>query len=318
MRHRSKDARRQVEKSRSSQLYDKVDLLSIIQALIVADHRSVSHAAHILGVRQSAVSRRVQALEDELGVSLFERQMNGVRPTVAGQRFFDRTRAALAEIDRAIKNAGTAGRGAEGAIRIGVSSSDCSDFLCDLLRAFREAHPGVVFDYFDWPARKLIAGIMERRLDIAFIVSGTPAPGCDLETLWSAGICIALPTRHPLSGCGAIEWKLLKDEHFILGREAIDAGLDRIAADRIAGFGGRMSLETHDISQDAVMKLVGMGFGLGLVNDSNVSICYPGVSFRQLPRDDGHLDFCAVWLPGNDNPALRRFLSLARKMAKKG
>ena len=88
--------------------------------------------------------------------------------------------------------------------------------------------------------------------------------------------------------------------------------------DRIGGLGGRMSLETHDISQDAVMKLVGMGFGLGLVSDSNVSICYPGVAFRQLPRDDSHLAFCAVWLPGNDNPALRRFLSLARTMAKKG
>jgi hypothetical protein len=50
------------------------------------------------------------------------------------------------------------------------------------------------------------------------------------------------------------------------------------------------------------------------VNDSNVLISYPGVTFRQLPRDDGHLAFCAVWLPGNDNPAMRRFLSLARSM----
>jgi len=51
--------------------------------LLVADHASFSRAARVLGVRQSAVSRRIQALEDELGVSLFERQLNGVRPTIA-------------------------------------------------------------------------------------------------------------------------------------------------------------------------------------------------------------------------------------------
>lgn len=97
-------------------------------------------------MRQSAVSRRVQALEDELGVSLFERQLNGVRPTIAGEHFFERTRAALAEIDQAIKNAAAAGRGAEGMVRIGVPPPSCSDFLCDVLCAFREAQPDVIFN----------------------------------------------------------------------------------------------------------------------------------------------------------------------------
>jgi DNA-binding transcriptional LysR family regulator len=303
---------------RSTRANKAVDFVSISQALLVADHASVSHAARVLGVRQSAVSRRVQALENELGVSLFERQLSGVRLTVAGKHFFDRTRAAFAEIDHAVANALAAGRGAEGMIRIGVLPSTINDCLSELLHDFRAAHPAVAMEFYEGPAPDQIARIMERRVDVAFLVDGTPTPGCDIERYWNAGICVALPDQHPLTGCDIVDWDLLKDEHFILGREAIDAGLDRIAADRIAGFGSRMSLETQDISQDAVMKLVGMGFGLGLVSDSNVSICYPGVAFRQLPRDDGYLGFCAVWLPGNDNPALRRFLSLARTMAKKG
>jgi hypothetical protein len=51
-----------------------VDFITISQALVVADQSSISRAARILGVKQSAVSRRIQGLEDELGVSLFERQ----------------------------------------------------------------------------------------------------------------------------------------------------------------------------------------------------------------------------------------------------
>ncbi|AZG78420.1 LysR family transcriptional regulator [Methylocystis rosea] len=299
---------------RSTRKNKAIDFVSISQALLVADHASVSHAARALGVRQSAVSRRVQALENELGVSLFERQLSGVRLTVAGKHFFDRTRAAFAEIDHAVANALAAGRGAEGMIRIGVLPSTINGCLSALLYNYRAAHPAVAMEFYEGPAPDQIARIMERLLDVAFLVDGTPAPGCDIERYWTAGVCVALSDQHPLTGCDIVDWDLLKDEHFILGREAIDAGLDRIAADHIAGFGGRMSLETHDISQDAVMKLVVLGFGLGLVNDSNVSICYPGVAFRRLPRDDGHLSFCAVWLPGNDNPAMRRFLSLARSM----
>ena len=289
-----------------------VDFITISQALVVADQSSFSGAARILGVKQSAVSRRIQALEDELGVSLFERQSNGVRPTIAGQRFLERTRAAFAEIDYAIKNAAAAGRGDEGVIRIGVLPPLLSSFLCDVLTEFREAQPGVIFDFLEGSPEKLIARIMERRLDIAFVVSGTPTPGCDAEALWSAGICVALPDRHPLAGCDAIDWELLKDEHFVMGREATAAGIDGYATERIARIGGRLSLAMHDVSQDLVMQFVALGFGLSLVSDLSSPIPYPGVVFRPLAGEDHHVSYSAVWLPGNDNPALRRFLSLAR------
>ncbi|WP_292532707.1 LysR family transcriptional regulator [Methylocystis sp.] len=281
----------------------------------MADHASFSRAAKILGVRQSAVGRRVRALEDDLGVSLFERQSNGARPTIAGQHFFERTRAALAEIDHAIKNAAAAGRGSQGMIRVGVPSSDYSDFLCDLLSPFRDAQPDVCFDYFEWPSWKLIAGVMDRRLDVAFAVSGTPAPGCDSETLWSASLCVAFSASHPLSGCDAIEWGVLKDEHFIFGREATAAGLADYAAERITKFGKGLSLTTFDISQGLVMRLVARNFGLSLVSSFPNEFSEPGVIFRPLSSDDRRVSYCAIWLPGNDNPALRRFLSLARARA---
>ena len=49
-----------------------INLVSVSQALLVAEHLSFSRAVQVLGVRQSAVSRRVRALEDALGVSLLK------------------------------------------------------------------------------------------------------------------------------------------------------------------------------------------------------------------------------------------------------
>lgn len=102
-----------------------IDLVSVTQALLVAEHLSFSRAAQVLGVRQSAVGRRVRALEDKLGVSLFERDSTGVQLTEAGRRFLERTWPALSEIDHAMKAAASAGRGAEGVIRIGTVTHIC-------------------------------------------------------------------------------------------------------------------------------------------------------------------------------------------------
>ena len=86
-----------------------IDLVSVTQALLVAEHLSFSRAAQVLGVRQSAVSRRVRALEDKLGVSLFERDNTGVRITEAGRRFLERTREPPSVIDQLILRAKVTG-----------------------------------------------------------------------------------------------------------------------------------------------------------------------------------------------------------------
>ncbi len=151
-----------------------VNLVSISQALLVAEHLSFSRAAQALGIRQSAVSRRVRALEDKLGVSLFERDANGIRLTEAGRRFLDRSRSALAEIDHAVKAAANAGRGAEGAIRIGILSLLSGGFVRELVRTYRETHPAIAIDIVEGSASEHLTRISERLLDIAF-VTGTPS-----------------------------------------------------------------------------------------------------------------------------------------------
>ena len=308
--------RHSIEKYReASTNCPNVDHLSIFQALVVADHLSFSRAAQVLGVRQSAVSRRVQALENQLGVSLFERHVNGVRVTLAGRLFLDRTRLALAEIDRAVQSAGAAGRGAEGVVRVGILPSMLSGFLGDLLRDFRTEHPGVALDFFEGSALEQIARIIERRLDVAFVIEGYDVPSCDVERLWSTRICVALPDQHPLAGCDAVDTEYLKDEHLIFGRDATGAEFYRHVANRLEGFEGKPSIESYNISQDAVMQLVGRGFGFSFVAETSTATRYPDVVFRALASEGDQLSYSALWLPGNDNPALRRLLSLARVKA---
>jgi hypothetical protein len=61
------------------------------------------------------------------------------------------------------------------------------------------------------------------------------------------------------------------------------------------------------------MHLVALGRGLNLKSEATIATRFPGVVYR--PLSDDLLTFCAVWSPRNDNPALRRLLSLAKSLS---
>ncbi len=292
-----------------------VKLVSISQALLVAEHLSFSRAAQVLGIQQSAVSRRVRALEDKLGVSLFERDASGIRLTDAGRRFLDRARSALAEIDHAVKAAANAGRGAEGALRIGVVSSLSAGFVRELLGAYCDSHRAIAMDFVEGSINEHIAQITERQLDIAF-VTGTPlAAHCDALALWQARVFVALPHRHVLAEENEIGWEALRGEHFIVSRGAPGPEIHDYIVQRLADLGRSPSVQRFRVGREMLMLLVGLGFGISLISEAGTATRYPDVVFRPLATSADVLPYSAVWLPGNDNPALRRFLSLARSLS---
>lgn len=196
-----------------------VDFASITHAILVSEQLSFRGAATMLGKAQSAVSHRVRALEDELGVSLFERHSGGVRTTIAGQRFLELARSALADLDYAVKSAGNAGRGGEGRLRIGIFSSMASMFLRELLAKYSNFHPTVEIDIIEGSPREHIQRVRDRRLDVAFVTGVPDAAGCDVAQFWTERVFVVLSQAHPLAETAKISWDALRTERFIVSRE---------------------------------------------------------------------------------------------------
>lgn len=78
-----------------------MDVKQLKALVTVVEAGSVTKAAVLLHLVQPAVTRQIRALEDELGVALFERTGHGMRPTAAGLSMANRARRALTELDRA-------------------------------------------------------------------------------------------------------------------------------------------------------------------------------------------------------------------------
>src|ERR1700760_3735477 len=91
--------------------------------LAVAEERNFTRAAARVGIGQPPLSMQIRALENELGVSLFERQARGVALTAAGQAFLPEARALLAQAKQAFEAAARGARGEVGRLRIGFTGS---------------------------------------------------------------------------------------------------------------------------------------------------------------------------------------------------
>ena len=136
----------------------------------VADAGQFSVAADDLGVTQQAVSKRVAALEKNLGVRLFARTARGVRLTADGEAFLPHARELLAAEERAAASV----RPGRRALRVDVVGRRLGP--ARLLRGFHQAHPEAELDIVTlFDAAAAIAAIRDGTIDASFRAVTVPA-----------------------------------------------------------------------------------------------------------------------------------------------
>jgi DNA-binding transcriptional LysR family regulator len=281
---------------------------------IAAAQGSFRRAALELKIQESAVSRRIRDLEDEIGAALFIRHPGGVKLTQAGEVFVGYARSALKEVSHAASDVGAIGRGETGVIRIGIFSSLASGFLAELLCGFSAQNSDVRIDLVEGAPSDHIVAVQHHRLDVAF-VTGVPTPdNCDVCQFWTERVFVVVPVSHALSTQHSVHWSELRDQSFVVSEADPGPEIHDYLVKHLADLGVHPSIERCSVGRDNLMQIVSFGRGLTLTSEATTATQFPGVVYKLLEGES--LPFSAVWSPRNDNPAFRRFLSLARRMAK--
>lgn len=292
-----------------------MDLKDLNAFIAVAEAHGFRRAAQNLKTEQSSVSRRVRNLEDQVGVSLFERHRGGVRLTVAGSRFLDDLRIVFTHLDFAMRKVRAAGYAGEGTLRIGTVASISSSFMNALLRDYRRAHPQVAMEIVEGDPRGQLADVIGRSLDVAFMTGKVQRQGYEAEQLWQEPILAALTADDPRGCADALELTDLSHDCFIVSRQAPGPEIHDYLVQRLATFGFSPRVHYHCVSREGLLSMVGLGFGVTLISGAEAGVMYPNVAF--VPVAGEVLPFSAVWSSENDNPALRRLLSAARVQARR-
>lgn len=176
-----------------------MDVLLLRSLVAVADHGAITEAAAALGVSQSALSRRIDQLEEALGAPLLERAGRGVALTAMGQIAAVEGRQLVQRYDRMKARIVEHLRLDAGVVRIGGGATAVGFLLPRAIAAFRKQHPRVVFQVKEAGSREIEAAVQGEELELGIVTLPTRTREVDERPLAQDKIVLVASKDHPLA-----------------------------------------------------------------------------------------------------------------------
>ena len=234
-----------------------IEFQQLEQFVAVARAKNFTRAAGELNLSQSALSRGIQKLEDQLGEPLFERKPREVVLTDLGER----AREILKLMEDTFSELSEAGR--YGRIRLGAIPTIAPYFLPSLLRDFADRHPNVSVVVQEDTTDNLIRRCSHGEIDLAILAMPIIAKYLEIEPLFEEELLLVVPEKHALASSEKITAASIEDYPLVLLNEA------HCLSDNIESFCRQQSVQpvsVERISQLAtVQELVSLEHGISII-----------------------------------------------------
>src|SRR5215208_187725 len=190
--------------------------------LTVVQEGSMAKAASRLGISQPAVSEVIAALEDALGVRLFDRNTRGVEPTVYGRALLKRGRAAFDELRQGIRDIESLSDPAGGELWIGCAPAPVVAIMPPIVQQFSQQYPRVVLHIDEVPSpRQELTGLRERKYDLIvgrwMVSHHEPGDDLNVDLLLDDPLVIAVGKQSPWAKRHKVNLAELLNERWIVG-----------------------------------------------------------------------------------------------------
>jgi DNA-binding transcriptional LysR family regulator len=262
----------------------------------VAEAGSLSAAARMLHVSQSALSQTILSLERQLGVQLLERHSTGVTATDAGTILLFQARSLLAQHDRALAAVTSQAAAGAGTLRVGVPLELPADLLPGALAEVRATFPQAKVDISHASSADQLAALKADRLDVALVRELPADPGFDavLAVEEAMGVILAASRAAELGCPTGVRLHQLADLEWIgFPRAETPAWYDQVV----------VTLRNHGIvvparPQPGDNPLIAEVKFAAVVAGRGFALAPPGWS---VPLPDG-----VTWCPLAGSPVVRR------------
>jgi DNA-binding transcriptional LysR family regulator len=194
-----------------------MELRQIRSFLSLAETLHFGRTAELIHISQPALSLQIRALEEEVGVRLFERNRRKTTLTAAGFAFRDDAAAALSQLEQGVRRARLAANGKLGRLRIGFISTAGSEIVPDIVRQFRELNPEVEFSLRNILTAEQVQMLEAGSLDIGFLrlpIVGHSA--LDVVTVHREPFVLVVPSSHKLAKRKAVRLRELAGQDFVM------------------------------------------------------------------------------------------------------
>ena len=248
-----------------------MELKHLRTILAVQKQGGFTRAARSLGVTQAAVSQQVAALEEELGVSLFDRRGKQVSPTPAGAKLCEDARGILQMVDEAISNIAESELKVSGILRIAASTVPAATIVPKLLRDFSKEFPNVRPEIDVSESRTAAQAVERGEADVGFVGEKPSTGKLQSRVIAEDQLVFVVGRGHSLAGRKSISLTQLADTPLIV-REP-NSGSRRCLAEALAEQGSSleaMSIAMEVNSQAAILAAVRESAGAAFLSAETI------------------------------------------------
>jgi len=253
-----------------------MDFPSLKAFVSVAECRSFSLAAERLFMTQPAISKRVAALEEDLGIALFDRLGRSIELTEAGEKFLVSARRILNDITVSREEVHSLAAIVSGRLRLATSHHVGIHRLPPMLKSFTQAYPHVELDLLFMDSELACDGVAQGNIELAVVTLPDPLQQTlEARLVWPDPLAIVCARDHPLASAGRnrrISAKELTQHNAVLPARGTVTRNILLRALEPYGVTVETSLETNYLETIKMMVSVGLGWSALPVNmiDSDI------------------------------------------------
>jgi DNA-binding transcriptional LysR family regulator len=183
--------------------FDLGDLRAFIAVAELASFRAAAETIHL---SQPALSRRIDKLEDALGVRLFDRDTRNVELTAVGRDFARKARTLLDDLDSILLGVRDVAANRWGQVTLACIPSTVHYFLPAVLRRYHERFPRIRVRIIDESANEVLSAVVHGEAELGLDIMGSDEPTIEFEPLLVEPFVAACHREHPLARQRAVTW----------------------------------------------------------------------------------------------------------------
>jgi len=248
-----------------------MELRQIRSFLSIAETLHFGRSAELIHLSQPALSLQIRALEEEVGVRLFERNRRKTTLTAAGLAFRVDAAAALSQLEQAIRRAKSAASGKLGLLRIGFVSTAGSEIVPDIVRQFRKSNPDVEFSLRNILTAEQVQLLRTGALDMGFLrVPIGEHSALDVVAVHREPFVLVVPSSHKLAKRKRVRLREVAGEDFVMYERTYAPGFHDLMFGILRDAGIVPNVTQTAVEIPMLISLVASGMGITIMPASVV------------------------------------------------
>lgn len=219
-----------------------------------------TRAAETILTTQSAVSKAVKQLEEEVGANLLIRIGRKVVLTATGEVVYRYGTKLLGDREAMLNELAAIRSGSRGYLRVGLASVFSGALIAPLIAAYRKQHPDVVIQIEENEAGQLLKALQHAEIELAGVAEPVP-DSFEFLPFRSEPIGALLPASYPVKASGGVYLHELRETPFVFHRSESALQNSILGACRNLGFEPKIAARTDQIGFMAELVSIGMGVG---------------------------------------------------------